>query len=69
MIPVRCQATSMQSAWCRSAELTDTFNGNKGHGRRRQQQLLSGKHNYNPHGFEVSVRSDCRGASHLTERR
>lgn len=46
----------------------DILNRNEGNGMRRQQQL-SGKHNYNPQGFEVSVKSDCKGAPHFTEKR
>lgn len=68
-ILISCPATSIQPAWCRSAELMDTLNGNKENGMRRQQQLLPGKHSYNPHGFEASVRSDCRSAPHLTGKR
>lgn len=69
MIPISCWATSTQPGWCWSTELMDMLNGNKGNGTRWQQQLLSGNHNYDPYGFEVSVRSDCRGAPHLTGKR
>lgn len=66
MIPVSCPVIVIKPSWCQSTELMDSLNGNKGNDMRRQQQLLSGKHNYNPHSFEVAVRSDCRDAPHLT---
>lgn len=73
MIVISGPATSIQRpAWCQSTALTDMLNENKGHGMRRQQQLLSGKHNYGPQVFEVSevsIIADFRGSPHLTGKR
>lgn len=66
MIPISCPVIVIKPSWFQSTELMDPFNGNKGNDMRRQQQVLSGKHNYNHHSFEVEVRSDCRDAPYLT---
>lgn len=50
------------------APLMDILNRNEGNGMRRQHQL-SAKCNYHPQGFEASLRSDCKGGPHFTEKR